>query len=680
MRKLIAVFIAFGLAAGITQAGDAVWKGTVNGIWDTSTLNWTRDTLPDQAYVDGDVVTFNNTATIFTITNSGTMSPGSVLVNNTTAYTILANIGGTCTLTKSGNGSLQLSGTNTYSGGLTISAGSLVNVKADSAGTGPIIIAGSISVSPVRTDSGLPRVLPNSLTVSNGVTLTINNATQYYDIGFNGVASGGGTIVYGGNNNGNDGFSLGLFNATNTFTGTTTSSGGSAAILVNSFADSPNRINLNGGAFTLNSGTAAPLLFDNRKITLAGTTAGGSVNNNNGNATNTITINTPLLITGTGAKTFSLGGTNSGTNIFAGAITNGVGSTISLDKSGSGKWFVTGNLSHGGALTIGGGTLTLSGTNTYSGQTIFNAAGTTLILAGVQAVSPNTSFLMNANASTSDSTVKLLDDTGGVNDSTVSVTNTFTIQNNNAPGNAHTFIVGNNNTANGGISSGTTTGSTIAIGTLNWNTYASGTTAYGPIQIQGTNGYRLQINSVVLHNAANLTSPAVGSTFFSPTTANVTLGSVRVGTGNTGQGYQTLVLDGTSSDNRVTGTISDASDVGASGRPLRVTKSNTSTWTFFGTNTYSGTTTVTAGTLVLAEGKCLSDTNSLLISGTGKVQINAGVKEKVGSLWLGGIQKSPGKWGSLVSTAEFKDAYFTGTGLLYVGINIPALGAVLVVR
>jgi autotransporter-associated beta strand protein len=153
-----------------------------------------------------------------------------------------------------------------------------------------------------------------------------------------------------------------------------------------------------------------------------------------------------------------------------------------------------------------------------------------------------------------------------------------------------------------------------------------------------------------------------------------------VGTNNTGQGYQTLVLDGTSSDNRVTGTISDASDVGTSLRPLRVTKSNTSTWTFSGTNTYSGSTTVSGGILVINGGsisQCLPDTNSLTISGTGKVQLNTGVRERAGSLYSGAVQLSDGKWGSTTSTATFKTNLFLGTGILYVNENIPASGTIL---
>jgi fibronectin-binding autotransporter adhesin len=255
-----------------------------------------------------------------------------------------------------------------------------------------------------------------------------------------------------------------------------------------------------------------------------------------------------------------------------------------------------------------------------------------LTLAGVQAASPNTIFNMNTGASSSSTTIKFLDDTNNVNGSTTTFAGAFRNNSNNTPGAGTTFIVGNNNTTNGGTSSGTTTGSTIGIGTLDWGSEATGTVNYGPINIQGTNGYRMYISNVVLYKATNVTSGTVGNTSFVPSTANVTIGDVTMGTGNTGQGYQTFVMDGTSLDNQVQGTISNASDFATSNRELRVTKSNTSNWTLFGNNTYTGATTVSGGVLnvyELANGGSNSNIGASS-SAAGNLILNGGTLRYVG--------------------------------------------------
>jgi len=143
-----------------------------------------------------------------------------------------------------------------------------------------------------------------------------------------------------------------------------------------------------------------------------------------------------------------------------------------------------------------------------------------------------------------------------------------------------------------------------------------------------------------------------------------------------------LNLDGTATGNEIHGVIADPTNAPAISNPLRLTKSNNSTWTLSGINTFSGTTTISAGTLVIDGGgksQCLSDTNLLTISG-GKLQLEAGVKEKVGSLMLGAAIQTNGIWGSSTSGATFtNDTYFAGTGWLYVGVDIPASGTLITI-
>jgi fibronectin-binding autotransporter adhesin len=258
---------------------------------------------------------------------------------------------------------------------------------------------------------------------------------------------------------------------------------------------------------------------------------------------------------------------------------------------------MSGNISGGAAGVFskdGAGTLALGGSNTYSGNTTLQASGTTgrLIFRGSQALSPNTTIIFNQNSSNAQA-VSLLDDGTG----TINFARPFRQDGNNTIQNMSIFV-GNNNTANGGSSSGTTTGSTIEIGTITSSTIATDTNTVG-INVTGANGYRLQTGAITLNNLVNRQAGQTTTTLLNPTTANMTVASVTMATGNTGianDGVPVLGLGGTSTDNYVTGVVSNASDF-ATGQALSLTKSNTSTWILQGTNTYSGVTTISGGTL-----------------------------------------------------------------------------------
>ncbi len=685
-------------AVTLTIAGTGVntsaWKGTISGVWDGGINNWTRNGVATQAFVAGDDVTFDNTATTFTVTSGGTVTPSSVTVNNTTAYSINATIGdstingGSATpVTKSGSGSLTLGGTNTYTGGTIINGGTLVTTSDVNLGTSGGLTAGSaggVTVNGTATWNFSTATLvtyARTLTINEGAVLSLSSGNAGKTV--SGALTGNGSII-GTATTGYD-----FSNAGNTFTGAVTNG---YQMSFTSIGDSTNPINIGNsvaaGGFVWNGGAKT---FALRPFTIQ---LAGTINSIANNGSGAIIIQQPLTISGgAGARTLTLQGSNTGANDFQGAIADGPGSVVTVNKLGTGNWKISGNMSNTGGLNIsaGTGTLTLSGTNTYSGNTNFANSATTLTIAGVQAASANTTFVMNTNVSTSDSTLRLLDDTGNTNGGTAAISTPVTIQNNNAGGNGHTFIVGNNNTTNGGTSSGTTTGSTISMPSLTWGSYASGTVNYGPINIQnqGANGYRLQIDSVVLHNAANNTSNVVGNTVFNPTTANVTLGTVKVGTGNVNQGLQTLVLDGTSSDNRITGAITNATDFGTSNRALSVTKSNTSTWTLSGNNTYTGQTTVSStGTLILSGDNIGMTGNVVLSTATTlgpKLHINSATALGTGTLNFGGglatdsVQIDNSSLGTVnVSTNNVftlnRDFTFVGTRSLNFGNMTTTLG------
>jgi autotransporter-associated beta strand protein len=107
-------------------------NGTGDGLtWDFTNQNWSNGSPAN--YVDGANVTFNDVNSgHYNVTLNTTVTPGSVTVNNSSSnYTITGAgsiAGATTALTKLGSGVLTLSNTgiNTYGGGTTVSAGTLL--------------------------------------------------------------------------------------------------------------------------------------------------------------------------------------------------------------------------------------------------------------------------------------------------------------------------------------------------------------------------------------------------------------------------------------------------------------------------------------------------------------------------------------------------------------------------
>ena len=107
-----------------------VWSGIAgadtNGNWDLASASWRRDGSPTH-YTEGDAVQFDDTGSVENVTNTVAVSPGLITVNNNVRNYVISGspISGGTALLKSGNGSLTLAGTNTYTGGTTLNQGVL---------------------------------------------------------------------------------------------------------------------------------------------------------------------------------------------------------------------------------------------------------------------------------------------------------------------------------------------------------------------------------------------------------------------------------------------------------------------------------------------------------------------------------------------------------------------------
>lgn len=99
--------------------------------------------------------------------------------------------------------------------------------------------------------------------------------------------------------------------------------------------------------------------------------------------------------------------------------------------------------------------------------------------------------------------------------------------------------------------------------------------------------------------------------------------------------------------------------------PCSIIKAGAGTLEFTGANNYTGDTTVQAGMLAV-NGNSIADGNKLVLNG-GKLALAAAANETVNSLYFGETLQAPGTYGSTTSTAAVKDdTHFSGTGILTV--------------
>ncbi len=550
-------------------------------------------------------------------------------------------------LTKTGTGTWTLSGANTFTGNVTVSAGTLK--------------AGVASVPDVSGAFGL-----------NTAVTTANVATAILDLnGFNtqiGSLAGGGTtggnvtlgsatLTTGGNNTNTTyagvisngslakiGSGVQSLSGANLYAGGTAINGGSLSFLNTSAKPASGTVTVAAGAtIGLGVGAAAPqFVVADVDSLFAGTlpgvtndiasnvgidTAAGSITYGSSTPANTRGLTklggNVLTLTGTnlhtGPTTLSVGTLSVGTTenlgnanplIFDGGNLQITGTALTSYASGaisghpvtliSGKTVgfdindVTNiftaseilNQGSGGLLKAGAGTLKLTAANPFTGVVSLNAGS----LIATDPAALGTSRIVFAAATTK---LSLLIDGGG----TISLPNSI----GSSSGFTTTIDVNNNGSGTNGVIQLNGGSANSALGT-------------GTINVTGANGYSLYIANI------RSTAGSAGATNFVPTTASLTLGNL---TGTQATGTNTWTLLGTNANNAVTGVISNGgAAVGA------VQKSHSGTWTLSGANTYTGKTQIFNGILNAAS------LNSV-VSGSSSSNLGAPVTVPLGTIDLG---------------------------------------------
>jgi autotransporter-associated beta strand protein len=552
--------------------------------------------------------------------------------------TFSGTISGTGALVKNGTGTLTLTGANSYTGGTTISAGTLQgntsSLTGNIANNAALVFDQSANGTFAGVISGT-----GSLTKQNAGTLTLTGANTYAGP----TTISGGTLTLG------SGGALNSINAV-TIAGGATFQLGAGSQTIGSFAGAGN---IDLGSFTLTSGGS------NASTTFSGAIAGtgGLVKNGAG----TLTLSGANTFTGT--TTINAGSIVATTAGFGGAIVNNA--SLVLDQSTNGTY--AGAISGTGSLIKQNtGTVILSGTNTYSGGTTVSAGtlqGNTTSLQGSIANNAAVVFDQAANGTyagamsgtgslTKQNTGTLI--LSGANTYSGGTTvsggalqgNTTSLQGSIANNAAVVFDQASNGTY-AGVMSGTGSLTKQNSGTLilsGANTYAGGTiVSAGTLQ-----GTTTSLQGNIANNAAVIFDQASNGTYAGTMSGTGSLTKLNAGTltlsgTNTYSGGTTVsagTLQGTTAS--LQGNIANNAAVvfdqatngtyaGAMSGAGSLTKQNTGTVTLTGTNTYTGATTVNGGTLALGANNALSASSALTLNSSATFALG-GFSTEVGTL------------------------------------------------
>ncbi len=503
-----------------------------------------------------------------TIAGGTLLGPGSadLVVNqfNTSGTLTISSViadGGFSGLTKSGGGTLILSGNNTYTGATNIEAGTLQFSALGNLGAGTEITFGGGTLQyatgntadiSVTTTNSARTVTMN--TVGGAIIDTNGNNVRFANpIGSAGIGGlnkiGAGSLTLGG---------------ANTYTGATTITGGTLIFSALNNLGNGTAINFNGGTLRYGSGNVD---ISARLVTLG--TGGGTIDTNGNNVTfaNGIGNSGAGNFTKDGSGTLTLGGLNSYTGV---TVLNGGGLTFGAN---SGIASTT--------LQLGGGALTLAANQAgldFSGGTTVNVGGSSIAAStiggtgvlGLGGITRNAggtvSFTLPSTGSITTTTANTNGILGGwatVGSSDWAVNNGSNVIAALAPAGytADTWLAGNNTDV-------TTSSSPASDSTTNSLRFNSGSNTVTLSGVNTISSGGILATSALVNNASTIT----GGTLRGAAGSDLVVHEYSIGTGLT---INSIIADNSS--------------------PTALTKTGSGRLSLTGANTYTGATNLNGG-------------------------------------------------------------------------------------
>jgi RHS repeat-associated protein len=666
----------------VTLSGVDTYTGTTTVNAGTLAYGASNAIASGAVTVDGstavlDISSYGDTVGTLTLDNGAQINGTSGVLTSTVNYalksgSVSAILAGSVGLIKTTSGTVTLSGTNTYTGANTISGGTLSVSSLANGGSASGIGQSSNAAANLVLSGGTLQYTGGSITIdrkmslSTGVTgildvasgssLTMTGGVPFTTASFEKRGAGAltisGAMVYGATTVSGGTLRLGASNLLPDGGPVTVASG--ATFDLNGYSEAVGPLSGSGdvalGAGTLTSGWA------NISTSYSGVISGSGGVTKSGTGTWTLSG----ASTYTGATTISAGTlsvsslANGGSNSNIGASTNAAanlsigagtllytGSDTTIDRNfTTTSSFATISVDSGvnlamsgagaataGALTkTGAGTLTLSGANAYTGYTTITAGtlayGASNVIA-TGGVNINGSTAVLDIGSYSDTIGQFLLTNGQVNGTTGVLGSTTN----------HAFYSGTINANLSGAFNKTTSGTvtiTAATSLSGFSNLVAGTLAYGTNDALGTTALNINGSTAVLD---------IGS--YTDSVGSVTVDGGAQITGTTG------VLTSAGSYNFKSGSVSAI--LAGSGN---ATKSTSGTVTLSAANTYTGTTTVSDGTLAYGINNALY-TGAVTINGAAAVLALGSYSDSVGTVTLDGGGQINSSTGVLTSSATY---------------------------
>ena len=343
------------ISNGSTLRAASVGSGTINLSGTLASDSATARTFTNNVTLGGNAILGEASTGTGDLTLSGGFGLGStariVTVSNAQS-TISGVVSGSGNFTKSGTGSLTLSGNNTFSGVLTVAEGKLtINTINDASANGALgnsanaVVLGSSGQTGFLHYTGGNASSTKTFTAASSGTAGIEVSNAATTLTLSGVIGGSGGVQKGG-------AGILLLSGTNTFTGALNIHEGTIQVAT---------INSNSQNGTLGNSTHAVGL----------------------GKTNTSNTGTLLYSGTTNASTtkgFALESDSSGAGVIN--VSNAVALTVSgavtgggrFQKAGAGTLILSASNSYTGATTVSAGRLVVNGTNTSSAVTVNSGA------------------------------------------------------------------------------------------------------------------------------------------------------------------------------------------------------------------------------------------------------------------------------------------------------------------